>query len=83
MTPFDPVKYKEIGRQVYSRTGEEYWRTNLGVSGQLKMLLKNIPPDVAKQIEAQAKAEVEKYRIGAKLRIPSEVVIAWAKKEVD
>ena len=47
------------------------------------MLLKNIPPDVAKQIEAQAKAEVEKYRIGAKLRIPSEVVIAWAKKEVD
>jgi ubiquinone/menaquinone biosynthesis C-methylase UbiE len=62
------------------KDGEEYWRTNLGVSGRLQMLLKNVSQDVAKQIETQAKAEAEKCRVGEKLRIPCEVVIAWAKK---
>jgi hypothetical protein len=38
---------------------------------------------VAEQIEAQGRVETEKYRIGEKLRIPCEVVIAWAKKEID
>jgi hypothetical protein len=33
------------------------------------MLLKNFPQDVAEQIEAQGRAEAEKYRIGEKLHI--------------
>ncbi len=44
------------------------------------MLLKNIPPEIAQKIENGAKAEAEKFREGQILRIPSEEVMAWAKK---
>jgi ubiquinone/menaquinone biosynthesis C-methylase UbiE len=77
---FKNIKTDRFDYPLEVEDGEEYWRTNLGVSGRLQMLLKNVPQDVAKQIEAQAKTEAEKYRIGEKLRIPCEVVIAWAKK---
>ncbi len=79
-TGFREIRTNRFDFPLEVRDGEEYWRTNLGVSGRLQMLLKNVPQDVAKQIEAQAKTEAEKYRIGEKLRIPCEVVIGWAKK---
>lgn len=79
-TGFKNIKTDRFDYPLEVKDGEEYWQTNLGVSGRLQMLLKNVPQDVAKQIEAQAKTEAEKYRIGEKLRIPCEVVIAWAKK---
>ncbi len=60
---------------------EAYWKTVLGVSGRLQMLLSNIPPDVAREIEAKARTEAEKYRKGAFHLIPCEEVVAWGKKE--
>jgi len=79
-TGFKNIKTGRFDYPLEVKDGEEYWQTNLGVSGRLQMLLKNVPQDVAKKIEAQAKAEAEKYRIGEKLSIPCEVIIAWAKK---
>ena len=79
-TGFKNIKTGRFDYPLEVKDGEEYWQTNLGVSGRLQMLLKNVPQDVAKQIEAQAKTEAEKYRIGEKLSIPCEVVMAWAKK---
>ena len=88
MTPFDPIRYKEIERKVYSRTAESYAKYGASIFESMafpllkgaKLKLGQRMLDVAKQIEDQAKAEAEKYRVGEKLRIPCEVVIAWAKK---
>jgi len=80
-TGFKSIKTARFDYPLEVKDGEEYWRTNLGVSGRLQMLLKNVPQDVAKQIEAQAKAEAEKYRVGENLRIPCEFVIGWAKRQ--
>ena len=79
-TGFKDIKTDRFDYPLEVEDGEEYWRTNLGVSGRLQMLLKNVTKDVAKQIEFLAKAEAEKYRIGERLHIPCEVIIAWAKK---
>jgi len=79
-TGFKDIKVNRFDFPLEVKDGEEYWRTNLGVSGRLQMLLKNVPQDVAQQIEVRAKAEAEKYRVGEKLHIPCEVVIGWAKK---
>jgi ubiquinone/menaquinone biosynthesis C-methylase UbiE len=79
-TGFREIKTNRFDFPLEVKDGEDYWRTNLGVSGRLQMLLKNVPQDIAEQIEAQAKAEAEKYRTGGRLSIPCEVVIGWAKK---
>jgi ubiquinone/menaquinone biosynthesis C-methylase UbiE len=78
---FKSIKVKRYDFPLKVGDSEGYWKTVLGVSGRLQMLLSNIPPDVAKEIEVRARTEAEKYRKGAFLLIPCEEVVAWAKKE--
>jgi ubiquinone/menaquinone biosynthesis C-methylase UbiE len=79
-TGFKDIKTNRFDFPLEVKDSEDYWRTNLGVSGRLQMLLKSVPQDVAQKIEDRAKAEAEKYRVGEILRIPCEVVIGWAEK---
>lgn len=78
---FKSIQIKRYDFPLKVNDNEAYWKTVLGVSGRLQMLLSNIPPDVAKEIEAKARTEAEKYRKGASLLIPCEEVVAWAEKE--
>jgi len=77
---FKDIKTGRFDYPLEVKNREDYWQTTLGVSGRLQMLLKNVPQDVAKEIEIRAKTEAEKYGVEDKLRIPCEVVFGWAKK---
>ena len=79
-TGFRDIRTSRFDVPLQVNSGDDYWKTVLGVSGRLQMLLKNIPPEIAQKIENGAKAEAEKFREGQILRIPSEEVMAWAKK---
>jgi len=62
-------------------SGDKYWETSLGISGKLRILLKNIPGEIAQKIELAAKEDAEKFRKGGRLLIPCEEIIARAEKE--
>jgi len=60
--------------------GEEYWQTNLGISGRLEMLLNSVPNEISQKIASKVKSEAEKWREGTILRIPCEEIICRAIK---
>jgi len=61
-------------------SAEEYWERVMGISGRLRMLLKNIPEAAAQDIQRHVMEAAEGFRTGSQIRIPCEEVIAVAKK---
>ncbi len=77
---FREIASKRIDYPLNVLDGEEYWETNLGISGRLEMLLNTIPTEISQKIASKAKSEAEKWREGTILRIPCEEVICRAIK---
>ncbi|MGO9119545.1 MAG: class I SAM-dependent methyltransferase [Desulfomonilaceae bacterium] len=79
----DQIGFREIETNKFDyplvvKNTEEYWQTNLGVSGRLQMLLQNVPSEIATKIEMQAKDRSNRWRDGSVLRIPCEEIVVSA-----
>ena len=77
-TGFREIESGKFDYPLVVKNTEEYWRTNLGVSGRLQMLLQNVPSDIAIKIETQAKERSNRWRDGSVLRIPCEEIVVSA-----
>jgi len=78
---FTNITTERVDFPLEVKSGEKYWETSLGISGKLRILLKNIPAEIAQRIELEAKKGAEIFRKGDKLLIPCEEIIARAEKE--
>jgi ubiquinone/menaquinone biosynthesis C-methylase UbiE len=77
---FRELDSKRVDHPLEVQDGEEYWQTNLGISGRLEMLLNSVPTEISQKIASKAKSEAEKWREGTILRIPCEEIICRAIK---
>ncbi len=77
---FREIHSKRVDHPLEVPDGEEYWQTNLGISGRLEMLLNSVPNEISEKIASKVKSEAEKWREGTILRIPCEEVICRAIK---
>jgi len=77
---FREIHSKRVDHPLEVPDGEEYWQTNLGISGRLEMLLNSVPNEISEKIASKVRSEAEKWREGTILRIPCEEVICRAIK---
>ena len=72
---FKDIKTMRLNAPLEVPDAESYWRTLVGVSGRLQVLLENIPPEIAARIETETKQAAQSYQSSNGLAIPCEAII--------